>query len=166
MPSRPTPLADIGLTIFLIAVCGLVLWETRRIPPGVFEPLGSAPVPQATATILILLCIVVLVQALLILRRRGTARPEATSAADPSDTPERPAAVAVTGVLTVLYVLALSMRLTSYAVTTAIFLFAAISFLARFRLRALPIAAVIAVAMGYGCQCVFTRIFVVDLPTY
>jgi hypothetical protein len=39
-----------------------------------------------------------------------------------------------------------------------------IAFLARFERRLLPVAAVVALIMGFGCEYVFTRVFVVDLP--
>jgi len=73
--------------------------------------------------------------------------------------------VIATGILTVAYVLALSARVADFALVTTVFLFALIAILARFERRALVLAAIIAVAMGYGCQYVFTEIFVVDLPS-
>ncbi len=36
--------------------------------------------------------------------------------------------------------------------------------LVRFERRLLPLIVVIALVTGFGCQYVFTRIFVVDLP--
>ena len=42
--------------------------------------------------------------------------------------------------------------------------FDAIGLLVRFQRRHLPWVALVGVSMGYGCQYVFTRVFVVDLP--
>lgn len=167
MQSRPDPVLDIALAAFLIAIAAAFLWETRNIPPGIFEPLGSAPVPQATATILILLCLAVLLRALMRLRRKDDpVSPSQTESKDDGIVaPENPRAVIVTGILTVAYVLALSARVADFALVTTVFLFALIAILARFERRALVLAAIIAVAMGYGCQYVFTEIFVVDLPS-
>ena len=164
MTSRPDPRLDISIATFLIAVCLAVLWESRRIPPGVFEPLGSAPVPQATAIILIALCLVVLVRAAVRLSPgHRDVRPEEIEQEFPPP-PENPRAVLITGIMTVAYVIILMSELASFALITTIFLFALISTLARFERRALIAAAIIAVSMGYGCQYVFTEIFVVDLP--
>ena len=66
--------------------------------------------------------------------------------------------------LTVLYVLAMQLRLVTFAIMTAIFLFLTIGWLIRFKWKRLPVLALVAVITGFGCQYVFTRIFIVDLP--
>lgn len=157
MPDGSNPRTDIGLGLFLVVVCGAVLWETRKIPPGTFEPLGSAPVPQATAGLIMLLALVVMGRAWLALHR-GTA---VAKAPDPELRPRD--AAAVVG-LTFLYVLAMHYRVLNFAIVTSVFLFLTIGFLVRFRKRLLPFVVLIAVITGYGCQYVFTRVFVVDLP--
>ncbi len=158
MERKPTPRADIGLAVFLIVVCAAALWETREIPPGSFEPLGSAPVPQAVATAIIVLCLVVIVNATLGLRRRERV------AVDDGDLVLRPSDAALVFVLTIAYGLALEFRVGTFALTTAIYLFLAIGMLVRFERKRLPWVALVGVAMGYGCQFAFTRVFVVDLP--
>lgn len=157
MPDGSDPRTDIGLGLLLVVVCGAVLWETRKIPPGTFEPLGSAPVPQATAGLIILLALVVMGRAWLALSR-GTA---ARRAPDPELRPRD--AASVVG-LTLLYILAMHYRLFDFAIVSSIFLFLTIGFLVRFRMRLLPFVVLVAVVTGYGCQYVFTRVFVVDLP--
>jgi hypothetical protein len=157
MPNGSSPRTDLALGLFLIVVCGAVLWEARTIPPGVFEPLGSAPIPQATAGLIILLALVVMGRALLALRRDAPAGPAEDLALRPLD------AAAVIG-LSVLYVLAMALRLLDFALLTALFLMVTIGALTRFERRLLPIIVVLALATGFGCQYVFTRIFVVDLP--
>jgi hypothetical protein len=157
MPNGSSPRTDLALGLFLIVVCGAVLWEARTIPPGVFEPLGSAPIPQATAGLIILLALVVRGRALLALRQDARAGPAEDLALRPLD------AAAVIG-LSVLYVLAMALRLLDFALLTALFLMVTIGALTRFERRLLPIVVVLALVTGFGCQYVFTRIFVVDLP--
>jgi hypothetical protein len=124
----------------------------------VFEPLGSAPIPQATAGLIILLALVVMGRALAALRQGARGRPpEEGLVLRPLD------AAAVIG-LSVLYVLAMALRLVDFAVLTALFLMVTIGALTRFERRLLPLIVVLALATGFGCQYVFTRIFVVDLP--
>ncbi|MCF3936679.1 tripartite tricarboxylate transporter TctB family protein [Acuticoccus sp. M5D2P5] len=145
----------LGVSVFFVLVCLAVLWETRDIPPGTFEPLGSAPVPQGTALLVLALSVVIGLSAW---RSRGEDPP-----IDPS---ERPHVVdaAATAILTVAYVAALQARLLDFAPMTTLYLFATIGFLTRFRLRALIVAAIVSAAMGWGAAFIFTRFFVVDLP--
>jgi hypothetical protein len=158
MPESSSPRTDIALALFLIVVCGAVLWEARTIPQGVFEPLGSAPVPQATAGLIVLLALVVLGRALGALRHPARARPAA------EEFTLRPLDAAAVIALTVLYVLAMALRLVDFGVLTALFLMVTIGVLVRFERRLLPLIVVLALVTGFGCQYVFTRIFVVDLP--
>jgi len=66
--------------------------------------------------------------------------------------------------LTVFYVTALQFRLTTFAIVTTVFLTATIFVLCRFDLAKLPVILVVAAVTGFGCQYLFTRVFVVDLP--
>ena len=157
MPDGSTPRTDIGVALLVIVICCAVLWQAARLPPGSFEPLGSAPVPQATAGAIILLCLWVIGRAAVALFRG-----EVATSAD--ETVPRPLDAAVIFALTVVYVVVMAFRLAGFALITSLFLFVAIGFLVRFERRLLPWAAVVGLAMGYGCQYVFTRIFVVDLP--
>jgi hypothetical protein len=157
MADDSNPRVDIGVCLFLIVVCCAVLVEAAKLPPGSFEPLGSAPIPQATAGLIVVLCVVVVARAALAIWR-GEA-----SAAEALHPPRRLDAAVLFG-LTVLYVLLMAQRVAGFAPITAVFLFVAIAFLTRFAPRTLPVAALVGVAMGWGCQYVFTQIFVVDLP--
>jgi hypothetical protein len=151
-----SPKTDISLALFLITVCAVVLFETRDIPPGSFEPLGSAPIPQVTAGLIILCSLLVMVRAIVGIRAGATAE------APDLELRRRDAAM-ILGV-TVLYVLALQLRLLDFAPMTVVFLFTGIGLLVRFERRLLPWVGLVAVVTGYGCQYVFTRVFVVDLP--
>ena len=157
MADGSNPRVDIGVCLFLIVICCAVLVETAKLPPGSFEPMGSAPIPQATAGLIIFLCLLVVARAALAMWRGQV------SAAEETYPPRRLDAAVLFG-LTVLYVLLMAQRVAGFAPITAAFLFVAIAFLIRFAPRSLPIAALIGVIMGWGCQYVFTQVFVVDLP--
>jgi Tripartite tricarboxylate transporter TctB family len=158
MPGGASSRTDLALALFLIVVCGAVLWEARTIPPGVFEPLGSAPIPQATAGLIILLALVVMGRALLAMGREAPGRPAG------EELTLRPLDAAAVIALTVLYVLAMALRLVDFGALTALFLMVTIGVLVRFERRLLPLIVGLALVTGFGCQYVFTRIFVVDLP--
>ena len=157
MADGSKPRVDIGVCLFLIVICCAVLVEAAKLPAGSFEPLGSAPIPQATAGLIIFLCLLVVGRAALAMSRG------AASTAEAPHPPRRLDAAVLFG-LTVLYVLLMAQRVAGFAPITAVFLFVAIAFLTRFAPRSLPIAALIGVVMGWGCQYVFTRVFIVDLP--
>lgn len=162
MQRKATPQADIVLSVFLIVVCAAVLWESRKIPPGTFEPMGSAPVPQAVAGLIIVLCLVVILKAILQLRTGNT--DDANNDEADEALILRPLDAAAVLVLTIIYCLILEFRLLSFAVATILFLTVTISLLTRLQPRLLPLTIIIAVIMGYGCQYLFTQVFVVDLP--
>ena len=158
MKDGSDPRVNIGVSVFVIAICAAVLWECRSIPPGVFEPLGSAPVPEGAATFVILLALIVIGRSILALRRsRGV---EATTAEVP---PRRLDAAIVFG-LTVVYVAAMQSRVTTFAIMTTVYLFLTIGLLIRFERRALLPILITALVIGFGCQYLFTRVFIVDLP--
>lgn len=159
MDLNSSPRWELGVATFFIVACLLILWETRTIPPGTFEPLGSAPVPQATAVLIIVLSLTVGLKALRRLRGRPASPSE--TATDLGDRPLNAVAVAA---LTVLYVALLDARAFDFAPLTALFLFLTIGFLIRLQPRGLVVAAAVAAIVGWGAQYVFTRVFVVDLP--
>lgn len=44
---------EVWVSLLVILICVIFLWESWDLPPGSFEPLGSGPVPQATAFVVI-----------------------------------------------------------------------------------------------------------------
>lgn len=155
MSERTDPRVEITVSLALVVICGLVLVEARSIPPGFFEPLGSAPVPRFVAWAIIGLCLVVIARAAWRLR---------AGFAQPAEPPSRWLDLLAIAVLTGAYVLVLQWRLTTFGVMTTAYLVLAIGLLVRFDRRRLPWVALVAAITGFGSQYVFTRIFVVDLP--
>ena len=146
---------DIGVALVLIVIAAIAIWEAADLPPGSFEPLGSARVPQMTAGLIILLCLWVIIRAML--RDDGIRDVEPAGAARWRD-------AGVVAVLTIVYVAALHFRITTFAIVTMLFLTATIFVLTRFDLAKLPVIVLVAAITGFGCQYLFTRVFVVDLP--
>ena len=157
MDLQGSPRWELGVAAFFVIVCSVVLWETRSIPPGTFEPLGSAPVPQATALFIMMLSVAVGVSAVRRLRLSG--EPVGAEGHNP-----RPLDAVAVAVLAAGYVIILDSRVVDFAPLTAVFLFIVISLLARFKLTTMAGAAVVGVVTGWGAQYIFTRVFVIDLP--
>jgi len=149
---RLDPRLEIGVALLMIVISATALFGTMDIPPGKFEPLGSAPVPQAVAGLIIILALGLIVRACI------DRRPLATAAAD------RYLDATAVVVLTLLFVAAMNYRLATFAVLTSVYLIVTVGFLTRFKRRSLPAVIAVALITGFGCQYVFTRIFVVDLP--
>lgn len=148
---------EIGTSLVIILGCAVLIYESLGLPPGSFEPLGSAPVPQATGGLIILLSLAVIVNAM---RRPNDAVPDDAEQA----APEEPISALLLAAATLLYVALLHYRVIDFGTLTALYLFALISALERFKPRALIGAAIIGVLVGYGVQYLFTQVFVVDLP--
>jgi len=156
MAGKASPRFDLGFSAFLIALCAVVLWEARDIPEGTFEPLGSGPVPRAVAGLIIVLSLTVMVRAWRALRAEG-----------PAEAPlvvPRWADALLVAAITIVYALALHLRLGRFDVLSTVYLFVTISMLLRFRRRSLPIVALVSAIVGFGCQIAFTKVFIVDLP--
>ncbi|MEO1089753.1 MAG: tripartite tricarboxylate transporter TctB family protein [Pseudomonadota bacterium] len=149
------PKLEIAVCLAIVVMCGFVLAEAAGIPPGYFEPLGSGPVPRATAWCIITLCALTIARAVPRLSHRRTTD---------DGVPERWLDAGAMFALTVLYVAALHLRLTTFAVMTSAYLALTIGLLVRLERRLLPWVVGVALAIGFGSQYVFTRIFVVDLP--
>ncbi|MBW1698418.1 MAG: tripartite tricarboxylate transporter TctB family protein [Deltaproteobacteria bacterium] len=155
---------DIGLSLFLIGICVVMIWDSWDIPPGSFEPLGAGPVPRMIAYTVIAICLVIMLRAVLQWKRLKTSPGSKVSETTLPYRPRPKDAVIVLG-LTTLYVGLMASRLVGFATITAVFLFITISLLMNFNRKSMLIAAVIALIMGFGCQYLFTKVFVVDLPT-
>ena len=146
--------AEVIVSLIIIAICAAVLYESLGLPPGSFEPLGPAPVPQATAGLIILLSVLVIITAL----RRGPDEMDAMS--------EQPVSALFLFVLTLAYVALLHSKRVDFGVLTTAFLILAIWGLERFSGRALLPAAITGAVIGFGCKFLFTQVFVVDLPSW
>lgn len=165
MDQKARPGADIGLAIVLIALGVLIIHATLDLPPGTFEPLGSATIPQVVAGLIIVFSVWMLVQALA--ERRELAARGARNAAEPdAEEPVRQRFdLSVTLVaLTFVYVLVMAMDWARFSLATGVFLVASIGLLAGFTRRNTAVILALAVGFGVGLEYLFTEVFVIDLP--
>lgn len=145
---------DTALALGLILVCALVIWGSRGLKSGGFEPLGPGAFPIGLAVL-----ITALVGTLWLKSWRSAAGTEA--AGEPPSTPWMP--VALIG-LAVAFTAALNVVNDAFAALSFGFLILAMAILTRFRLRALPGIAVVAAVTAFGTEFLFTRVLVVALP--
>ncbi len=146
---------EITISALIALISVVFIWESWDLPPGTFEPLGSGPVPQVTASIITLCCILVIVAAF-------KKVPEATS--DKEAQPSSIKAGVLMAVATVLFVAVLHLRLMPFSWMTAVFLAVTIWGLEKFAKRKLLPAVITGLIVGFAMQYLFTQVFVVDLP--
>lgn len=148
---------EISVSVLIILICLVFLWETLGLPPGTFEPLGSGPVPQATAGVIIILCLMVIT---------GAWKKRDAGKVGPSDgtRPTIPAAILMV-VATVVFVVTLQFRLLPFSWMAAIFLTFTIWGLEKFQTKKLLPALITGLIVGFAMEYLFTKVFFVDLPT-
>ena len=151
------------MSLFLIGVCAVMIWDSWDIPPGSFEPLGAGPIPRMIAYTVIIACLVIITRAVFKWRRLKVSK-SIEKSEQPLGYRPRPKDAALVLGLTVIYGIAMAFELTRFSISTTVFLFVTISLLTNFDRRSMLIGAIIAVVMGFGCQYLFTEVFVVDLP--
>lgn len=160
--TRGQKFLEVSIAIAFMVIALAVFIEVRDLPPGLIDPLGSAPVPRWTAIILFLLSLAMLVKTLL--SSPGEAAHEKEKTED--EITERPRATVGVAALTVFYVLVLAWRAVGFGVLTAAFVFALVVLLSQDRSKAVWMGLLLGVTIGFGCEYLFTQIFVVDLPTW
>jgi hypothetical protein len=148
---------EVWVSLLVILICVIFLWESWDLPPGSFEPLGSGPVPQATAFVVIFCAGLVILNAL----------KKSVQLSENEDTQEKPSIRAglIISSATVVYSLVLHLRLMPFAWMTTLFLIITIWGLEKFdRKKFLP-ALITAIIIGFASEYLFTEVFIVDLPT-
>ena len=148
---------EVWVSLLVILICVIFLWESWDLPPGSFEPLGSGPVPQATAFVVIFCAGLVILNAL----------KKSVQLSENEETQEKPSIRAglIISSATVVYSLVLHLRLMPFAWMTTLFLIITIWGLEKFdRKKFLP-ALITAIIIGFASEYLFTEVFIVDLPT-
>ena len=148
---------EVWVSLLVILICVIFLWESWDLPPGSFEPLGSGPVPQATAFVVIFCAGLVILNAL----------KKSVQLSENEETQEKPSVRAglIISSATVVYSLVLHLRVMPFAWMTTLFLIITIWGLEKFdRKKFLP-ALITAIIIGFASEYLFTEVFIVDLPT-
>lgn len=164
--SRGRKFLEIAISMGFMGVAIAVLIEIHDLPPGLIDPLGSAPVPRWTASILFLLSLVMLVRILLPTADKPAIDHSSDEGMTQDNIAERPGAAIGVIILTIVYAAVFASRTVGFSVMTAIFVFALVVFLASDKRQGLWMGLLLGIIVGFGCEYLFTQIFVVDLPTW
>ena len=148
---------EVWVSLLVILICLIFLWESWDLPPGSFEPLGSGPVPQATAFVVIFCAGLVILNAL----------KKSVQLSENEETQEKPSVRAglIISSATVVYSLVLHFRLMPFAWMTTLFLIITIWGLEKFDQKKFLPALITAIIIGFASEYLFTEVFIVDLPT-
>ena len=149
---------EVWVSVLMMLICAVFLWESWDLPPGTFEPLGSGPVPKATAFVIILCCIWVIITALKI--------SPATEEMEPDEEGLSISAGVLIFITTILYTVLLQFRVMPFSWMTTLFLFFTIWGLEQFSRKKLLPALLTGVIIGFATEYLFTEVFIVDLPTW
>ncbi len=149
---------DIGVSVALIVMSVAVYWESLSMPPAFYYPIGPAAFPRALSVIICLLSINLIVNAFRLPSGKSI------QAAQQSAHRLRPDLAVSSAVLIGVYILLLTLRHLSFAVSTTVYLISFIMLLMPFNRRRLLNAIIIALLMGFGGGYIFTHVFYIDLP--
>ena len=149
---------DIGVSAALIVISVAVYWVSLSMPPAFYDPIGPAAFPRALSVTICFLSIILIINAL-----RLPSGESIQAARQPAHRRRSDLAVGSV-VLTGVYVLLLTLRHLSFAVSTTVFLISFIMLLMPFDRRRLLNATIIALLMGFCGGYIFTHVFYIDLP--
>jgi len=164
MDNDTSPGAEIGVAVVSILVALTTIYGTLELPPGSFEPLGSAAIPQFVSGAIILFSLWMIARAVLRQRKmREDSISTWTTKSEPEFRRRNDFAVALV-VLAVVYVAVMAMDWVRFSIATFVFLLTSIGMLSGFARRALPFLIVLSAVLGFGLEYLFTKVFVIDLP--
>ena len=166
MAKETSPKVELGFSISLIVLSVVIFRETLSLPPGTFDPVGSAGFPRLISVAIGIFSLVILIRAarrILAGSKNSAASATANDAVSPTFR-QRPDLALWFYALSVVYVATLALKVVNFGICTVLFLLISIAMLTRFYYKRLPIALLIALVIGFGCQYIFTQVFVLDLP--
>lgn len=157
---------DLWLAIAMAAISAVVWWESSKLAPAPFDPLGPKSFPMWTAGALGLLSVVAII---IILCGRALGRSDTSLILGigddtPTDYALRPGLAVAASTLTVAYVAILTFTPIGFMWATIAYIGALGWTMSDRTPRHNLIAAVTAVVAGVGITLLFTKIFVLDLP--
>jgi hypothetical protein len=162
--------------LLVIVITAPFAWESNKLPPGVFDPLGSGTVPLIVSLLILGLCSIGLVRTLLSDRIHRRTDVDVSEGGTPTDSVvghahdeknairKTPQLVLMLLAATVLYCCAFQLRIANFALMSTVFLWVSIYLLSDRSRKNLVGSLVVAIACSTLFYIVFTKVFIVDLP--
>lgn len=152
---------DIVTGIALLGLSAVVLWQAERLPPPIFDPIGSAFLPRAVALVIAGLSLVMIAGALSAARAELAQDNGGGDAAGSRSAAGRGLAVVV---MLAVYGVLLESGMVGFTAATALFVAATGTLLSRGNHRVMVASVVTGIVLAVACRYVFTQIFYIDLP--
>ena len=156
--------AEFGVTLALLLASVLFLVDSLKLPGGEFDPLGPGAAPEMVASVLIVLCMIVLTRSVLRVRGRASGFPDDPSESGIAATERTPRSLFLFFCLLVAYILAFQYEAAHFVAITIVFVFLATVALRGWDLRSALVSAMVAVCLSVFLFFALTRFFVIRLP--
>lgn len=160
--------ADLVLAVVVLVMSGAVYFRAAQLPPPLFDPLGSAAIPQFIAVVLAVLSVAIVVRRYVLLARRQPAEAapaaQADEAVDGVAAPLQPMIAAFAIVIVFLYVLSMGLGLLGFREATIPFIIALGGALSRFRRSSMVVLIPAAFVLAFALAWLFSDVMYVDLP--
>ncbi len=156
--------AEFGVTLALLLASVLFLVDSLKLPGGEFDPLGPGAAPEMVASVLIVLCTIVLTRSVLRGRGRVSGFPDEPSDTGIADAERTPRSLFLFFCLLVAYILAFQYEAAHFVVITIVFVFLATVALRGWEFRSALVSAMVAVCLSLLLFFALTRFFVIRLP--
>ena len=153
-------LKDSGVIGAIILASALVYWDSLKLRPGTYDPLGSGTMPRIVAVSIIVLSLVALWQTF-----HGAPVPKLTTPGMPEEEhfERRPWLALAVFALLIGCVVLLYLRV-PFGASSSLFLFVSSLAIRRFDRSSILPSAVLSLSVGFGLTYLFGTLFGVDLP--
>jgi len=160
---------DLVLALVVFAMSVAVYVRAAQLPPPLFDPLGSAAIPQFIAVVLAVLSVAIVVRRYVLLARQPSALTGQAPAApvDESDgvaAPLQPTIAAAAIVIVFVYVLSMGLGWLGFREATIPFIIALGGALSRFRRSSMMVLIPAAFVLAFALAWLFSDVMYVDLP--
>ena len=156
--------AEFGVTLALLLASVLFLVDSLKLPGGEFDPLGPGAAPEMVASVLIVLCAIVLIRSVLQGRGRDSNLPVDPPAAESAAAERTPRSLLMFFCLLVAYILAFQYEAAHFVAITIVFVFLTTVALRGWESRSALISVAVAVCLSVFLFFALTRFFVIRLP--
>ena len=169
--SDPDGRVDLALAIFIWSLAATVYVAAARLPPPIFDPVGSAAIPKAVAIVLALLAAGILAQRLLRVREGSGVSEGAAEAGEAGEADEggaaaalRPGVAAACIAIMIGYTAVMAFGALGFREATVPFVILLGGALSGFRRSTMLVLVPSALAIAIGFGWLFSEILYVDLP--
>ena len=160
---RTIATAEFLVTLALLIVSVLFLFNSLQLPGGEFDPLGPGAAPEMVSSVLVFLCALVLTRTTMRTRSGNSASPESATAGEPA-AERTPRQLLFFATLLVAYIVAFQLDSIHFILITTAFVFLATTALRGWEPRTALLSLIVALGISVFLFFALTHFFVIRLP--